>query len=100
MLPKEQNELLGSWVEPKYDNEKEYQGFTLFADGTMQSINTGLFSYKAWEIRGNQLSLWVESLGEGFESQDMETYVLEKVSADTLLLKIGESVFRYRRISS
>ena len=100
MLPEEQHALLGSWVEPKYDDQTAYQGFTLLADGTMRSINTDLFSYKSWEIRGNQLSLWVESFSEGFTSQDMETYVLEKVSADTLLLKIGESVFKYKRLPS
>ena len=92
VFPKEQNIVLGSWVEPKYENNEEFQGFTLYSDGTAQSINTELLDYKTWEIRGNKLSLWLD--------EDMETYEIEKVSPKALWLKVGESVFKYRRLTT
>lgn len=99
VLTKKEKKLMGSWVEPVPENEKEYQGFTLLSDGTANSINTGELLYKTWQIRGDELSLIVESIGEGFHSQDMETYIFEQISENTLLLKIGQSVFPYKRLN-
>lgn len=97
VLNPEEKKLMGSWVEPIPENEKEYHGFTLMSDGTAKSINTGELLYKTWQIRGNELSLIVESIGEGLSSQDMETYIFEQISENRLLLKIGKSVFPYKR---
>lgn len=98
VLSPEEKKLMGSWVEPIPENEKEYQGFTLLDDGTAKSINTGELLYKTWHIRGNELSLTVENIGEGLSSQDMETYSFEQISDNTLLLKIGKSVFPYKKV--
>lgn len=99
VLSHEEKKLMGSWVEPIPENEKEYHGFTLLSDGTAMSINTGELLYKAWEIRGNELSLMVESFGEGLSSEDMETYIFEQISENTLLLKIGKTIFPYKRVN-
>ena len=100
VLTKEESKLMGSWVEHVSDGKKEYQGFTLHADGTATSINTGKLLYKTWKIRGDQISLVVESAGKGSYSEDMETYAFEHKSKNTLLLKIGKSVFKYKRVFS
>ena len=89
---KEQKIVLGSWVEPKHEENGEFQGFTLFPDGTAKAINSELLDYKTWEIRGKTLSLWLD--------EDMETYEIEKVSSEALWLKIGESVFKYKRLTT
>jgi len=95
-LPIKQQKLLGSWVE----QNSEHQGFTLLADGTAKSINTGELLYKTWKTHGDEIFLRVETLGEGFASQDIESYVFEQVSSNVLLLKIGQSIFKYKRVLS
>jgi len=97
LSPKEKN-LMGSWVEVVSGNKRDYHGFTLFPDGTAKSINTGELHYKAWQIRGNELSLIVENIGEGLNSQDMESYMFKQISENRLLLIIGKSVFPYKRL--
>jgi len=91
-----QQKLLGSWVE----QGSEQQGFTLLADGTAKSINTGELLYKTWKTYGNEIFLRVETLGEGIASEDIESYVFEQVSSNVLLLKIGQSIFKYKRVLS
>ena len=98
-LTKQERELMGSWVERTPDNEKRYQGFTLHSDGSASSINSDALLYKKWKVRGDTITLLVESRGQGIESQDIETYAFEQVSKDKLLLKIGESIFTYKRVS-
>jgi len=97
-LTDKEQKLMGSWVEPIPEEGNSFQGFTLYADGTASSINTGKLLYKEWQIRGDRLSLLVESKGKGVESQDMETYSFEQISQNTLLLKIGKSTFKYKRV--
>jgi len=92
-----QQKLLGSWVE---QGSEEHQGFTLLADGTAKSINTGELLYKTWKTYGDEIFLRVETLGEGLASQDIESYVFEQVSSNVLLLKIGQSIFKYKRVLS
>jgi hypothetical protein len=99
-LSEKEKRLLGSWVEPTAEIKKGFQGFTLYSDGTAKSINTGELMYKTWKIHGNEIFLRVETLGEGFQSQDIESYVFEQVSSNILLLKIGQSIFKYKRILS
>jgi len=97
-LTKTEKQLMGSWVEHIPEAKDALQGFTLHSDGTATSINTGDLLYKEWKIRGNEISLLVESRGLGIDSQDIETYAFEHVSNNTLLLKIGKSIFKYNRV--
>jgi len=99
-LSEREKRLLGSWVEPTIESKKKFQGFTLYSDGTARSINTGELIYKTWKTHGNEIFLRVETLGEGAESQDIESYVFEQVSSNVLLLKIGQSTFKYKRVHS
>jgi hypothetical protein len=97
-LTDKEEKLMGSWVEPIPEGGDTLQGFTLYSDGTASSINTGKLLYKEWKVRGDVLSLLVESKGKGLASQDMETYSFEQISNNTLLLKIGKSIFKYKRV--
>ena len=97
-LTSKQKQLMGSWVEQIPEANNNFQGFTLHSDGTATSINTGDLLYKEWKIRGNEISLLVESRGLGIDSQDIQTYAFEHISSDTLLLKIGKSIFKYNRV--
>jgi len=96
-LSSKEKELLGSWVEP-ISGKSDYQGFTLCADGTAKSINTGELFYKKWKIQGNKLTLEVETYDKGLTSEDIETYIIAEVLDDALLLKIGESIYTYKRV--
>ena len=98
-LSPEERELMGSWVEKTPDDEKKYQGFTLHSDGSASSINTDALLYKKWRVQGDTITLLVESKDLGIESQDIETYAFEHVSKNRLLLKIGNSIFTYKRVS-
>jgi len=98
-LTHKEKKLMGSWVEKTPDDERQYQGFTLHSDGSASSINTDALLYKKWKVRGDTITLLVESRGLGIESQDIETYAFEQVSENRLLLKIGKSVFTYNRVS-
>jgi len=97
-LTQEETKLMGSWVETIHGEKEIFQGFTLYSDGTADSINTGRLLYKTWKVKGDKISLVVESNGKGVASQDMETYAFEQISKDTLLLKIGKSTFTYKRV--
>jgi hypothetical protein len=98
-LTHKEKKLMGSWVEKTPDDKKRYQGFTLHSDGSASSINTDALLYKKWKVQGDTITLLVESRGLGIESQDIETYAFEQVSENRLLLKIGNSVFTYNRVS-
>jgi len=99
-LSEKEKKLLGSWVEPLMESKKDFQGFTLYSDGTARSINTGELMYKTWKTHGDEIFLRVETLGKGLQSQDIESYVFEQVSSNVLLLKIGQSIFKYKRVLS
>jgi hypothetical protein len=91
------NLLMGSWVQPNPINEQEVQGFSLQPDSTAQSINMATLLYKKWWMANGKLVLVAESIGNRQSSMDTTAYEIVPSSADSLVLKSGDYVEKYRR---
>ena len=73
------------------------QGFTLHADGKASSINTATLSYEAWEKQGNQLILSGQSIGNHQTITFSDTFAIEKLTQDSLILRKGLLKLEYGR---
>ncbi len=85
--------LVGSWK----DNSESALHFTLFKNGSARSDNMETLLYKKWKLSGNQIIFTVESVGNGTSSIDDETYIIDKLTEDRLVLKNGEYLFEYTK---
>ena len=79
--------LEGNWVQPIPGMEGQTQGFSLFTDGSAQSINMATLLYETWSANGNELTLSGQSLGNGQTIAFMETYTFSFADKNTLLLQ-------------
>ncbi len=91
------NQFIGSWIQPNPINEKEVQGFILNTDGTSQSINMATLKYKKWWIDSNKLVLVFESIGNRVSSIDTLKYDVVVINDKELKLKNGDYLDEYRR---
>lgn len=80
-------DIVGTWVEPIPGQEPNMQGFTLKEDGKAASFNMATLLYHSWSKQGNTLTLQGVSVGNGSESAFSETYLIKKLSKDTLILE-------------
>ena len=88
--------LEGSWVQPVPGQQKLLQGFTLFSDGSAQSIHMATLVYETWRADGNTLILSGQSIGNGQTFLFTENYTFSFPQTDTLLLtdpRGGEKIF-------
>ncbi|NKI27434.1 lipocalin family protein [Arenibacter sp. 6A1] len=83
--------LVGSWK----DYSEFALHFTLFKDGSASSDNMKTLLYKTWEVNENKITFTVESIGNGTSFIDNETYIIDKLTKDSLILKNGEYRFEY-----
>ena len=83
--------IIGSWV----DTSEVALNFTLFANGTARSDNMKTLLYKNWRINGNKIILTIESIGNGTSSINDETFNIQKLNTNELILKAGNSSFKY-----
>lgn len=81
--------LEGNWVEHIPGMEDRVQGFSLEKDGQASSINMATLRYEAWQRQGDKLILSGISIGNGVSSNFSDTYTIEKITADKLILKRG-----------
>lgn len=81
----EKEYLIGSWE----DTSASALHFTLFEDGTARSDNMETLLYKSWKVNGDQITFSIESIGNGTSSTDNVTYVIEKLTKDELILRMG-----------
>lgn len=85
--------LVGSWK----DNSESALDFTLFEDGTAQSDNMKTMLYKSWKLDGNQVTFTIESIGNQTSSIDDQTYTIEKLTENELVLKDGTYVTEFTK---
>lgn len=83
--------LVGSWI----DCSPAVLHFTLFEDGTARSDNMKTLLYKKWRVKGSQIVFTIESIGNKTSSVDDETYNIEKLTKDSLVLRRGEYLSKY-----
>ena len=80
--------LINTWLEPIPGNETELQGFTLFEDGTAESVNMATLVYENWELKNNlELILTSKSIGNGQTLNEKTVYTIESLNEQELKLK-------------
>lgn len=84
-----EQELLGLWIEP-IPGMAGVQGVALEENGKARSINMATLVYDGWKCSGNRLILSGESIGNGTRGRFSDTLTIEKVSADSLILRRGD----------
>lgn len=92
--------IQGSWVEPNPIKTTENQGFTLNQDGTVAMINMATLNYTAWNLStcGKMLTLSGQSIGNKQTIELNDSYTVDKLDADSLVLSnAGTVVFRLAR---
>ncbi len=89
--------LIGKWTQAVPNMPQMKQGFTLHADGKASSINTATLSYEAWEKQGNQLILSGQSIGNHQTITFSDTFAIEKLTQDSLILRKGLLKLEYGR---
>ena len=89
----EEQLLVGSWK----DSSESALDFTLFKDGTARSDNMKTLLYKNWTVKGNQITFTIESIGNGMSFTDEETYTIEKLTKDDLILRKGTYLSEYTK---
>lgn len=45
--------------------------------------------YKSWSVNGNEITFTIESIGNGTSSIDVETYTIDQLTKDQLILSKG-----------
>ena len=91
-----EKELVGLWVEPVPGMNK-VQGVALKEGGAAHSINMATLLYHHWECKGNKLILSGESVGNKSTNSFYDTLKIEKVTADSLILRRGKLRIGYRK---
>ncbi len=78
--------IAGTWIEPNPINAAEVQGVTLNADGTASSVNMATLLFKSWKLEDNHLILSSTSIGNKQTIESIDTLLLKKLDADSLVL--------------
>ena len=91
------NSIVGSWVEPVPAIENNIQGITLKKGGTASSINMATLQYEKWEQHGSRLLLYGKSIGNGTTISFTDTFNIEKLTKEDMVLKKGELTIKYKK---
>jgi len=87
--------LIGSWE----DQSEKALHFTLNADGTAQSDNMATLLYQQWNVKDNQLFLVAKSVGNKQTYIDTIVYSIQKLNDSELILKRGDLIVEYKKVS-
>jgi hypothetical protein len=96
-IDKNENLLIGSWIEPIPSSKNEFQGFTIKNDGSAESINMATLVYKKWWKEANKLVLVAESIGNSTSSIDTTKYEIVKLNQKELELKDNDYSIKYKK---
>ncbi len=87
-MNKQENLLVGHWVEIMPVNKQIVQGINLNADGTASSIGMETLKYKSWEQKDKQLILHGMSIGNGQTIDFTDT--LDIIELTPYIMKLGK----------
>lgn len=90
-------DIEGRWVQPVPGQPDAWQGIALEPDGKASSINMATLAYDTWTIEGNRLILGGKSIGNGQTIDFSDTLVVVRLSADTMVLRMGAMDLEYTR---
>ena len=77
--------------------ENMTQGFVLNTDGTAQSVNMATLEYETWSRDGDELVMTGNSIGNGQTIEFTQTYTIESLDDNTLILRDGDITYKYIR---
>lgn len=89
--------IVGKWVQPVPGLPEIEQGFVLEADGSASSVNMATLAYDGWERLDNRLILSGKSIGNHQTIAFSDTFAIEKLTQDSLILKRGMLILEYTR---
>lgn len=87
----------GNWVESVPGIENQVQGVSLEKGGKASSINMATLQYEKWEKKDGNLILSGKSIGNHQTVSFTDTLVIEKLTAEELILKKGELIRKYQK---
>lgn len=87
----------GTWMQPVPGMADRMQGFTLEAGGTASSINMATLQYETWKQESNLLLLSGISKGNHQDIPFTDTLTIEKLTADSLILRQGTLPLKYAK---
>lgn len=89
--------LEGKWVQPIPGMEDQMQGVNLEKGGMASSINSATLQYKSWVRQGDTLVLSGQSIGNGQTIDFVDSYQIEKLTNDELILKNDDMTINYTK---
>ena len=98
-MNKQENLLVGHWVEIMPVNKQIVQGINLNADGSASSIGMETLKYKSWEQKDKQLILHGMSIGNGQTIDFTDTLDIVEITPYRMKLgKFGQYQVDYYRV--
>ena len=95
----ESESLAGKWVQPVPDMPQMKQGFVLEEGGKASSVHMATLSYENWEKQNDRLILSGKSIGNRQTIAFSDTFAIEKLTQDSLVLRKGSLRLAYGRES-
>lgn len=92
-----QTDITGNWTQPVNGMENMYQGITFSDNGVASSINMATLQYNTWRRDGDSLIVTGKSIGNGQIIDFTETWQIEKLTKDTLIVNINGQSITYSR---
>ena len=92
--------LVGKWVQPVPGMPAMEQGFVLEEGGRAASVNMATLTYEAWEVEDGRLILSGKSVGNRQTISFSDTFNIEKLTSDSLVLRKGRLKMGYGREKS
>ena len=90
-------QITGTWTQPVPNMPGMNQGFVLNTDGSAQSVNMATLQYDTWIRDGDTLTMTGQSIGNGQTIEFTESYTIETLNTDTLVLRDGDTTITYSR---
>lgn len=87
--------IVGSWI----DTSESAQHFTLLKNGSARSDNSYKLFYKNWSTTGHSISFTIERKENGISYIHNETFDIEKLDENQLILKTGKRILHYTRLN-
>ncbi len=93
----EKADPVGTWLQPVPGLSDMEQGFTLSADGKASSVGMATLQYETWRQEDGRLILTGRSIGNGQTIAFTDTFRIERLTPDSLVLTKGTQPFAYGR---
>lgn len=91
------NVITGEWTEPVPGMDNMVQGIRIDKGGNASSVNMSTLKYEKWHKAGRSLMLSGKSIGNGQTISFTDTFAIDKLTSDSLVLTKGSYTIRYKR---